>query len=62
MSALWFDNTQQLRIGVKGGGCSGMTYVLGFDNKTEKKQQFGNRRHSLHYGKKHGILFNGNGG
>lgn len=26
-----FDTTQRLRIGVKGGGCSGMTYVLGFD-------------------------------
>lgn len=28
-----FDNTQYLRIGVKGGGCSGLTYVLGFDQK-----------------------------
>lgn len=26
-----FDQTQKLRVGVKGGGCSGMTYVLGFD-------------------------------
>jgi iron-sulfur cluster assembly protein len=26
-----FDKTQTLRIGVKGGGCSGMSYVLGFD-------------------------------
>jgi iron-sulfur cluster assembly protein len=26
-----FDATQRLRIGVKGGGCSGMSYVLGFD-------------------------------
>lgn len=25
-----------LRIGVKGGGCSGMTYVLNFEEKTEK--------------------------
>ncbi len=28
-----FDKSQFLRIGVKGGGCSGMTYVLGFDKK-----------------------------
>ncbi len=28
-----FDNTQYLRVGVKGGGCAGMTYVLGFDQK-----------------------------
>ncbi len=26
-----FDNGQYLRIGVKGGGCSGLSYVLGFD-------------------------------
>jgi iron-sulfur cluster assembly protein len=25
-----------LRVGVKGGGCSGFTYILGFD---EKKRQ-----------------------
>jgi len=30
-----FDASQLLRIGVKGGGCSGMTYVLGFDAKKE---------------------------
>ena len=24
---------QYLRVGVKGGGCSGMSYVLGFDHK-----------------------------
>ncbi len=35
MQAAGFDNSQQLRVGVKGGGCSGMTYVLGFDAKRE---------------------------
>lgn len=30
-----FDASNQLRIGVKGGGCSGLTYVLGFDAKKE---------------------------
>jgi len=28
-----FDVSQYLRIGVKGGGCSGMSYLLGFDAK-----------------------------
>ncbi|MBN8668131.1 MAG: iron-sulfur cluster assembly accessory protein [Chitinophagaceae bacterium] len=31
MQAPDFDASQRLRVGVKGGGCSGMTYVLGFD-------------------------------
>jgi iron-sulfur cluster assembly accessory protein len=26
-----FDNSQVLRIGVKGGGCSGLSYILAFD-------------------------------
>lgn len=40
MTAEGFDNTQSLRVGVKGGGCSGMTYILGFDQKTESDQEF----------------------
>ena len=35
-----FDKTQLLRVGVKGGGCSGMTYVLGFDVPTDKDEYF----------------------
>ncbi len=35
-----FNSNQFLRIGVKGGGCSGMTYVLGFDDKSEKDESF----------------------
>ena len=34
-----FNTDHLLRIGVKGGGCSGMTYVLGFDKKTEKDRK-----------------------
>ena len=40
MNAADFDHSQYLRVGVKGGGCSGMTYVLGFDAKTEKDEHF----------------------
>jgi iron-sulfur cluster assembly protein len=35
MSEPGFDQDQYLRIGVKGGGCSGLSYVLGFDKKEE---------------------------
>ncbi len=35
-----FDTTQVLRVGVKGGGCSGMSYVLGFDHQQENDQSF----------------------
>ena len=35
-----FDNSQLLRVGVKGGGCSGMTYVLGFDQRQEGDEEF----------------------
>lgn len=35
-----FDTEQSLRVGVKGGGCSGMTYVLGFDQKQDGDDEF----------------------
>jgi iron-sulfur cluster assembly protein len=40
MTADGFDNTQKLRVGVKGGGCSGMTYILGFDQPKENDSHF----------------------
>lgn len=40
MTAEGFDTKQQLRVGVKGGGCSGMTYILGFDLPTENDKHF----------------------
>lgn len=40
MNAENFDSSQRLRVGVKGGGCSGMTYVLGFDKVESDDQSF----------------------
>ena len=35
-----FDQSSFLRVGVKGGGCSGMTYILGFDQKQDADEEF----------------------
>ncbi len=35
-STLKLEDDQFLRIGVKGGGCSGMSYLLAFDGRDEK--------------------------
>ena len=40
MNAEGFDNEKFLRVGVKGGGCSGMSYILDFDTRTEKDEDF----------------------
>jgi iron-sulfur cluster assembly protein len=40
MSKPDFDTTQFLRVGVKGGGCSGMTYILGFDHRQDSDEFF----------------------
>ena len=40
MQAEGFDTAKKLRVGVKGGGCSGMTYVLEFDTPTDKDELF----------------------
>ena len=40
MSEPGFDPKHSLRVGVKGGGCSGMSYVLGFDEKTERDSEY----------------------
>jgi iron-sulfur cluster assembly protein len=30
-----FQSSQMMRIGVKGGGCSGLSYILNFDSRKE---------------------------
>ena len=35
-----YDTSKHLRIGVKGGGCSGLSYILGFDEKAENDNTY----------------------
>lgn len=54
-----FDKNLVLRVGVKGGGCSGMTYVLAFDNKSEKDERFEIESIPCVMEKSHGIYLMG---
>jgi iron-sulfur cluster assembly protein len=40
MNDAGFDKELELRIGVKGGGCSGLSYVLGFENRKDTDQEY----------------------
>jgi iron-sulfur cluster assembly protein len=35
-----FDHSQVLRVGVKGGGCSGLSYIMGFDVLKQDDQHY----------------------
>lgn len=59
MNAPDFDNSQYLRVGVKGGGCSGMTYVLGFDIKQDGDDEFELNGIKCVMNKAHGIYLMG---
>lgn len=48
-----------LRIGVKGGGCSGMSYVLGFDKQRDYDQQYEVDGIPVFIDKRHGLYLMG---
>ena len=48
-----------LRIGVQGGGCSGMSYMLGFDKATEADETYEMDGVSIIMDKKHGMYVMG---
>lgn len=54
-----FDNSKFLRVGVKGGGCSGLTYVLGFDDKQDNDEQYEIEGINFIMNKAHGIYLMG---
>lgn len=48
-----------LRVGVKGGGCSGFTYILGFDAPKETDQMFEIGGIKVFMEKAHGLYLAG---
>jgi len=54
-----FQKNQFLRIGVKGGGCSGLSYILGFDEKKESDEVFESTGLTFIMNPSHGIYLSG---
>jgi iron-sulfur cluster assembly protein len=54
-----FDTAKFLRVGVKGGGCSGLSYVLGFDDKQEQDEVFEFEGLNFIMNKSHGMYLMG---
>jgi iron-sulfur cluster assembly accessory protein len=54
-----FDSSRFLRIGVKGGGCSGLSYILGFDKRQESDQFFESDSVSFLMNPSHAIYLTG---
>ena len=47
------------RVGVRGGGCSGMSYILGFDKKRDQDLTFNVDDIVLYIDKRHGLYLFG---
>lgn len=54
-----FDQSTFLRVGVKGGGCSGFSYILGFDQKQENDDSYELDGLQFIMNKAHGIYLMG---
>lgn len=54
-----FESGQYLRVGVKGGGCSGLSYVLGFDKQEDDDDLFEIEGIPVVMKKAHGIYLMG---
>lgn len=48
-----------LRVGVKGGGCAGFSYILGFDNPTDQDDRFDIGGLTVYVNKAHAMYLQG---
>ncbi len=48
-----------LRVGVEGGGCSGMSYILGFDQKKDGDSEYDIQGIRVFMNKAHGLYLAG---
>jgi len=54
-----FDRSKSLRIGVKGGGCSGLSYILGFDDRQQDDEEYDVEGIKFVMNRAHGIYLMG---
>ncbi len=54
-----FDSNKKLRVGVKGGGCSGMTYILEFDEMKSNDEEYQTASFPFIMDKSHAIYLIG---
>jgi iron-sulfur cluster assembly protein len=59
MNGEGFDQSARLRIGVKGGGCSGLSYILGFDKKDANDDEYEFEGMPFIMNRSHGIYLMG---
>ncbi len=59
MSTTEMPNDFRLRIGVRGGGCSGMSYILGFDRSRDHDMKFIVDGIEVFMDKRHGLYLMG---
>ena len=59
MSTKQIPEGYRLRVGVRGGGCSGMSYILGFDKRREHDLGFEVDGIPVFMDKRHGLYLMG---
>ena len=59
MNEKGFDKSTYLRVGAKGGGCTGLSYILGFDKREKTDEEYEFEGLPFIMNKSHGIYLMG---